>query len=461
MEGFFKRGRVMEYGKNIRGSFKGLIPFLVFVGLYLGSGLILQSKGVELAFYQFPAPVAVFAGIVVAFILFKGSIGEKFDTFVKGCGNQDIIIMCIIYLLAGAFAGVSKSMGGVDSTVNLGLTYIPAQYIAPGLFMIAAFIATATGTSVGSIVAVAPIAVGLADKGGLSLPLVLAAVMGGSMFGDNLSVISDTTIAATRTQGVEMRDKFRINVFIAAPAAALTLLLLLVMGKPEVIPEVQSYDYTLIKVIPYIFVLGLSLVGINVFVVLTGGILLSGAIGMIYGDFTLLGLCKEIYGGFTNMNEIFLLSLLTGGLAAMVTKAGGVQWLLEKIQKNVKGEKSAQIGIAALVGLTDAAVANNTVAIIINGPIAKKMCEKYKVDPRRSAALLDIFSCVGQGMIPYGAQMLILLGFTQGAVSPLQLMPLLWYQQLLAIFAIISIFIPFADKLIREKPWEWALEEGE
>ncbi len=461
MEGFFKRGRVMEYGKNIRGSFKGLIPFLVFVGLYLGSGLILQSKGVELAFYQFPAPVAVFAGIVVAFILFKGSIGEKFDTFVKGCGNQDIIIMCIIYLLAGAFAGVSKSMGGVDSTVNLGLTYIPAQYIAPGLFMIAAFIATATGTSVGSIVAVAPIAVGLADKGGLSLPLVLAAVMGGSMFGDNLSVISDTTIAATRTQGVEMRDKFRINVFIAAPAAALTLLLLLVMGKPEVIPEVQSYDYTLIKVIPYIFVLGLSLVGINVFVVLTGGILLSGAIGMIYGDFTLLGLCKEIYGGFTNMNEIFLLSLLTGGLAAMVTKAGGVQWLLEKIQKNVKGEKSAQIGIAALVGLTDAAVANNTVAIIINGPIAKKMCEKYKVDPRRSAALLDIFSCVGQGMIPYGAQMLILLGFTQGAVSPLQLMPLLWYQQLLAIFAIISLFIPFADKLIREKPWEWALEEGE
>ncbi|GLI55059.1 sodium:proton antiporter [Propionigenium maris DSM 9537] len=448
----------MEYGKNIKGSFKGLIPFLIFIGLYLGSGLILQSKGVELAFYQLPAPVAVFAGIIAAFLLFKGSIGEKFNTFVKGCGNQDIIIMCIIYLLAGAFAGVSKSMGGVDSTVNLGLTYIPAHYIAPGLFMISAFIATATGTSVGSIVAVAPIAVGLADKGGLSLPLVLAAVMGGSMFGDNLSVISDTTIAATRTQGVEMRDKFKVNVFIAAPAAALTLLLLLVMGKPEIVPELQVYDYNFIKVIPYIFVLGLSLVGVNVFVVLTGGIILSGAIGMFYGDFTTLGLCGEIYGGFTNMNEIFLLSLLTGGLAAMVTEAGGVQWLLEKIQKNVKGKKSAQIGISALVALTDAAVANNTVAIIINGPIAKKMCQKYKVDPRKSAALLDIFSCVGQGMIPYGAQMLILLGFTQGAVSPLQLMPLLWYQQLLAIFAIISIFIPFADKLIREKPWVWETE---
>ncbi len=448
----------MEYGKNIKGSFKGLIPFLIFVGLYLGSGLILQSRGVELAFYQLPAPVAVFAGIIAAFILFKGSIGEKFDTFVKGCGNQDIIIMCVIYLLAGAFAGVSKSMGGVDSTVNLGLTYIPAQYIAPGLFMISAFIATATGTSVGSIVAVAPIAVGLADKGGLSLPLVLAAVMGGSMFGDNLSVISDTTIATTRTQGVEMRDKFKVNVFIAAPAAALTLLLLLVMGRPEIVPELQAYDYNFIKVIPYIFVLGLSVVGVNVFVVLTGGIFLSGAIGMFYGDFNLLGLCGEIYGGFKNMNEIFLLSLLTGGLAAMVTKAGGVQWLLEKIQKNVKGKKSAQIGISALVALTDAAVANNTVAIIINGPIAKKMCQKYKVDPRKSAALLDIFSCVGQGMIPYGAQMLILLGFTQGGVSPLQLMPLLWYQQLLALFAIISIFIPFADKLIIEKPWVWEAE---
>ncbi|MGL4646291.1 MAG: Na+/H+ antiporter NhaC family protein, partial [Cetobacterium sp.] len=202
-----------------KGSFKGLIPFLVFIGFYLGSGIILDSMGVELAFYQLPAPVAIFPGIIVAFLLFKGSIKEKFETFLEGCGHQDIITMCIIYLLAGGFAIVSKSMGGVDSTVNLGLTYVPSHYIAPGLFVIAGFISTATGTSVGSIVSLAPIAVGLAEKSGVSMPLVLAALMGGAMFGDNLSIISDTTIAATRTQGVEMKDKFRVNIKIAAPAA--------------------------------------------------------------------------------------------------------------------------------------------------------------------------------------------------------------------------------------------------
>jgi Na+/H+ antiporter NhaC len=444
--------------KKIKSSFKGLIPFFIFIGIYLGSGLLLQSQGVELAFYQLPAPIAAFAGIITAFILFKGTINEKFSTFVKGCGHQDIIIMCIIYLLAGAFAGVSKAMGGVDSTVNLGLTYIPAEYIAAGLFIIAGFISTATGTSVGAIVAIAPIAVGLAEKGGLSLPLVLSAVMGGAMFGDNLSIISDTTIAATRTQGVEMKDKFRINILITAPAAIITIILLIIFGRPEILPEVQNYDFSLIKVLPYLFVLGFSLIGMNVFVVLTGGIVLSGAIGLIYGNFTILTFSKEIYNGFVGMNEIFLLSFLTGGLAAMVTKAGGIQWLLEKIQKTIKGPKTAQLGIGALVGITDMAVANNTVAIIINGSIAKKLCRKYDVDPRKSAAILDIFSCIAQGFIPYGAQMLILVGFAGGKVSPFQVMPLLWYQQLLLISVIISIHIPFADGLMKKNPWVWKVE---
>lgn len=205
-------------------SFIGLIPLLIFVIIYLGTGIVLQMKGVAMAFYQLPSPVAVFVGIIFAFIMFKGTIIEKFDTFLEGCGHQDIITMCIIYLLAGAFAGVSKAMGGVDATVNMGLTYIPAHYIAAGLFIIAAFISTATGTSVGAIVSITPIAVGLAEKSGVPLPLILAAVMGGSMFGDNLSVISDTTIAATKTQGVEMRDKFRVNLYIAAPAAILTII---------------------------------------------------------------------------------------------------------------------------------------------------------------------------------------------------------------------------------------------
>ena len=442
-----------------KSSFIGLVPFIIFILVYLGSGIYFQAKGVEMAFYQLPAPVAIFVGIIFAFLLFKGTMNHKFDSFLKGCGEENIIIMCIIYLLAGAFASVSKSMGGVDATVNFGLTYVPTQYITAGMFIIAAFIATATGTSVGSIVALGPIAVGLAEKSGLSMPIILAALMGGAMFGDNLSVISDTTIAATRTQGVEMRDKFRVNLTIALPAAIITIILLLAFGKPEVIPEAQTYSYSVIKIIPYILVLGLSLVGINVFVVLTLGILVSGVIGFAYGEFTLLKYAQGIYGGFTGMTEIFLLSLLTGGLAVMVREAGGIDWLIEKIQKIIVGKKSAILGIGLLVGLVDVAVANNTVAIIINGPIAKKISNQYKVDPRKTATILDIFSCIAQGAIPYGAQMLILLGFTQGAVSFLDVFPLLWYQGLLLVLSIVSFFIPFADYYINKHPWNWDKEE--
>ncbi|QBD85829.1 Na+/H+ antiporter NhaC family protein [Clostridium tetani] len=444
---------------SVKASGKALIPFLVFVAIYLGSGIILQAQGVEMAFYQLPAPVAIFCGIISAFFILKGTINEKFDALIEGCGNKDIIIMCTIYLLAGGFAAVSKAMGGVDSTVNLGLTFIPPQYITVGLFVITAFISISTGTSVGSIVAVGPIAVGLAEKSGLAMPLVLAAVMGGAMFGDNLSVISDTTIAATRTQGCEMKDKFRINIFIAAPAAIITIILLLILGRPEVAPSIQTYDYNVIKVLPYLFVLILALIGINVFVVLTGGIILSGAIGLFYGEFTVITFSQEIFNGFSGMIDIFLLSMFTGGLAHMITKAGGIEFLLRKIKRRVKSKKSAELGIGILAAITDAAVANNTVAIIINGPIAKEMCNEYKVDPRRSAAMLDIFSCIMQGIIPYGAQMLILLSFTKGAVTPFQLIPLLWYQQLLGVSAIVSMFVPFADGLIKKEPWNWDNEE--
>ena len=422
-----------------KGNFIGLIPFIIFVGIYLGSGIVLNNMGVELAFYQLPAPVAAMAGIISAFILFKGSIKEKFETFIAGCGHSDIIVMCIIYLLAGAFGGVSSAMGGVDSVVNTGLTFIPPQFIPAGLFIIGAFIATATGTSVGSIVALGPVAVGLAEKGGLSLPITLAAVMGGAMFGDNLSIISDTTIAATRTQGVEMKDKFKANIKLAAPAAIICIILLLIVGRPETIAEMESYSYSFIKIIPYLMVLILAVAGMNVFAVLTGGILLSGVIGIFYGDFTILTFTKEIYAGFSKMEEIFLLSFLTGGLAQMVTKAGGIQWILNHVQSKVKGKRSAQLGVATLVSLTDAAVANNTVAIIINGSLAKNLGDKYGVDRKRNAALLDIFSCIVQGIIPYGAQMLILLSFAGGSVTPFEVIPLLWYQQLLAVFALISI----------------------
>lgn len=433
--------------QHTKSSFVGLVPLLIFIFFYLGTGIFLQMKNVPMAFYQLPSPVAVSLGIIGAFILFKGSIKEKCDTFLQGCGHQDIITMCIIYLLAGAFANTAKAMGGVDSTVNLALNYIPVQFLAPGMFIVAAFISTATGTSVGAIVSIAPIAVGLADKSGVSLPLILAAVMGGSMFGDNLSVISDTTIAATRTQGVEMKDKFRINLYIAIPAAVITVILLLIFGAPDKITQLGILQFNVIKVIPYIAVLILAVSGINVFIVLTLGIIIAGAIGLFFGNFSLLTLAKEISAGFENMNEIFLLSLLSGGLGAMTAKAGGIQWIIDKIQKIIIGKKTAKLGIGLLVSLTDMAVANNTVAIIINGSIAKKISHKYKVDPKESAALLDIFSCIFQGMIPYGAQMLILLNFAQDKVSPVTLISLLWYQMLLLTVTLIFIKYDLSEKI--------------
>ena len=425
--------------KKNQDNFIGLVPLIIFVLFYLGTGIILQLKGIPMAFYQLPSPIAVFIGIISAFILFKGSIQEKFNTFLEGCGHQDIITMCIIYLLAGAFAGVAKAMGGVDSTVNLALSYIPVKFLVPSIFIVGSFISTATGTSVGAIVSIAPIAVGLAEKSGVSLSLILAAVMGGAMFGDNLSIISDTTIASTRTQGVEMKDKFRVNLNIAIPSAILTIILLLIFGMPENIVPLEVLDYSFLKVVPYLIVLVLALSGINVFIVLTCGILIAGSIGIFHGNFTFLSLSKEIYNGFIGMNEIFLLSLLSGGLANMTTKAGGIQWLIGHIQKLIIGKKTAKLGIGLLVALIDMAVANNTVAIIISGPISKDITKKYDIDPRESAAILDTFSCIFQGMIPYGAQMLILLNFASGKVSPLELISLLWYQMLLFLFTLIFI----------------------
>ena len=433
----------MEKLDKKKGNGLALLPFVIFVSVYLISGIILQIKGTEMAFYQFPAPIAAMIGIIFAFILVKGTLDEKVDIFIKGCGDDDIIIMCIIYLLAGAFSSVSDAMGGVESTVNLGLTLIPAKFITVGIFVIGAFISISTGTSVGTIVAVAPIAVELAEKAGLNLPLALGALVGGAMFGDNLSIISDTTIAATRTQGVSMKDKFRANIGFALPAALVTIVLLLIFGKPITTPQVQEYTFDIIKVVPYIFVLVAALIGVNVFVVLTGGIVISSAIGLYYGSFNLLECVQTIYSGFTGMIDIFLLSLLTGGLANMVSKGGGLDWLLYRVNRGIKGKKSAQLGISALVSLTDAATANNTVSIIVTGKLAKELSKEHEIDPRKTASLLDAFSCVMQGLIPYGAQLLIAGSFTNGLLSPVQIIPYIWYTFILAIFAILSIVTPF------------------
>lgn len=426
-----------------------LLPFLVFVFSFLGAGIWLQD------FYALPAPVAVVLGITAAFILLKGSVEAKVEALIRGCGDSKIITMCLIYLLAGAFATVTKAVGGVDATVNLGLSVLPVQYLGLGIFLLAAFLSTATGTSVGAIVALGPIAVGLANQSGSSMPLLLGALLGGAMFGDNLSFISDTTIAATQTQGCSMRDKFRVNILIAGPAALLTLGLLLFVGlgtaaAPQGLPQVQEYNF--LQILPYLLVIVLAISGVNVFVVLTLGTLASGALGLASGSLELLELGRGVYEGFTGMTEIFLLSLLTGGLAQMVSEAGGIDFLLRKISRATRGQRSAQAGIGALVGGTNSAIANNTVSIVVTGEVAKEISEKYSLDKRKTAALLDIFACVVQGLLPYGAQILILLSYTSGSISFLDLWANAWYLYLLLLFSLLAIYTPYVDRFLDKKP---------
>ena len=416
-----------------------LIPLGVFLLLFLGVGLYFHFKGEDFAFYKLPAPIAAVAGIIVAFFIAKGSVNEKMHTFIKGVGDSTIITMCLIYLLAGGFSVVVKAMGGIDSTVNFGLSVIPSSLILPGIFIIGAFIATAMGTSMGTIAAVTPIAADVAMKTGMSLPLAVATVVGGAMFGDNLSIISDTTIAATKTQGVEMRDKFIMNFKIAIPAAVLTLIIVAIAGEAGTVPS--GLEYNLIKIIPYLVVLILALLGMNVFIVLILGTIIAGVIGLAHGSFTILEFVNKIWEGFGSMQEIFILSLLIGGLAAMMTKAGGIAYLLDLINRKIKGVKGAEFGIGILVSLADICTANNTVAIVISGPMAKDIAKENGVDPRRSASILDIFACVWQGIIPYGAQ--LLLAGSIAKISPIQIMSGLYYIYLLGISIIVAIFLGF------------------
>lgn len=426
-----------------------LVPFLIFVFTFLGAGILLSD------FYALPSPVAVVIGIISAFFLLKGSVNDKVDALIRGCGNSQIMTMCLIYLLAGAFAAVSKAAGGVDATVSLGLSILPVEYLALGTFLLAVFLSTATGTSVGTVVALGPIAVGLAEQSQSSLPLLLGSLLGGAMFGDNLSFISDTTIAATQTQECKMRDKFKVNLLIAGPAALLTIVLLLVAGhSPGAATGIAGTagDFTLWHIVPYLLVIVLAVMGVHVFVVLCIGTLAAGTLGLAYGSLDLLAFSKHVYEGFRDMTEIFLLSMLTGGLAEMVREAGGIQYLLEKITGAISDKRSAQLGIAALVSGTNAAIANNTVSIVVTGPVAKDISSTYQVDKRKTAALLDIFSCVVQGLLPFGAQLLILLSFTGGTVSFLDIWANAWYLYLLLLFSLLAIYTPFVDRYLSKQP---------
>lgn len=437
---------------DIKPKGSALIPFVVFIAIYLGVGLILQFQGVEMAFYQFPSVAAMFIALIVAFFMTKGPFIERFKLFSQGAAKTDIIMMLMIYLLAGAFSQVSAVMGGRDATVNLGLSIVPVPFLAAGIFVISAFMGTATGTSMGTIGAIVPIAVGVADKSGVSLPLIVGACVGGAMFGDNLSMISDTTIAATTSQGCEMRDKFKMNFLIAVPAAIVTIVILLIAGRPETAAEMGDLSFNFLKVIPYLAVLILALCGVNVFIVLAGGIFLSGIIGIATGSIDIFQFAQAIWDGFTGMNEVFFLTLFCAGMAEMITYNGGLAWIIEKLRKMMKGQKSAQLGIAALVSLTDLATANNTIAIVVTGKVAKDISQEFDVDPRKSASLLDIFSCIFQGVIPYGAQLLSAAALTNAAIdgisiSSMDFVPYVWYVWVLLVFALIDIFIPYADKI--------------
>ena len=416
-------------------KFSALIPLFVFVFTFLGVGIYQND------FYALPAPIAVIIGIIVAFLLFKQSINSKISTLLKGCGDDKILTMCLIYLLAGAFASITNATGSVDAIVNLGLDYIAIEYIYVGIFIIAGFLSISTGTSVGAIVALAPIVVGFADNSNAELAILCGALLGGSMFGDNLSVISDTTIAATQSLGTKMSDKFKENIKIAIPAALLTIAILVFQGLGLETTETETvvYNYSVIKILPYVLVIILSIIGLNVFTTLLLGVVSAGLLGILYGDFTLIESTKIAYTGFTNMTEIFLLSLLTGGLAALVERNGGIEFILVNIKKLIKNKKTAQLGIGALVSTINMAIANNTVSIIIAGPIAKTINDEYALDNKKTASILDVFACIFQGLLPYGAQVLMILSFSKGKIDYVDLVSNSWYLLLLFIYTILFI----------------------
>ena len=407
-----------------------------------------------MAFYQFPSVVAMTIAVILAFLMYhKTGIDNNFKLFARGAGDENIMTMLMIFLLAGAFSSVAGAMGGVSSTANLGLAIIPPRFIVPGIFIIAAFLSTATGTSMGTVGAIVPIAYNMAKTADLNMSFVVAAVLTGAMFGDNLSMISDTTIAATRTQGVDLKDKFKTNAWISIPSALITLSLMVIFSKGGTVAG--NLDYNLIKVVPYVLVLGLALLGLNVFAVLIIGILSAAAVGVGTGAIGLMEVAAKIWTGYQGMIEVFILSMFVGGLAELTKHYGGLKWIIDKTSKLLKGPKSASVGIAALAALTDAATANNTVAIIVTGEIAKEISEKYKIDPRRTASFLDIFSCIMQGFIPYGAQFLLIASLTKNAVNPTSMIPYNWYLIILGIMSLISVVFPSYNRIVCKGEWNW------
>ncbi|MDK2564494.1 Na+/H+ antiporter NhaC family protein [Romboutsia sedimentorum] len=422
---------------NNKGSLLALSPILVFLVLFLGSGIITGD------FYKMPALTAFVIAAGIAFMINpKESLDTKMEVFCKSAGDSNILIMLVIFLLAGAFGSVAKAMGGVDSTVNLSLSVLPPNLLVPGLFLVVCFISTSMGTSVGTISALTPIALGISEKTGMPLELLVAIIVGGSMVGDNLSMISDTTIAAASTQGCQMKDKVKMNFFVVLPAALISLVIIAVISSGYGTTSAEAGSFEIIKVVPYVAVLVGALAGANVFVLLGGGILFAGAIGIFTNTIDIWGFIGAVSEGMAGMQELCILVLVVGGVIGLIKHNGGIEFILNFITSKIKTATGAKFGIALLASIIDLCTANNTITIITAGPLAKDIGEKYDLDPRKIASMLDIFASCWQGMIPYGAQILTAVGIA--GVSSVAIIKYLHYPIFLLIFGIISITIDFS-----------------
>ena len=423
---------------------KGLLalsPLGVFILIYLVTSLIAGD------FYKVPITVAFMIASIYAVTVSGGiPLRKRINIYSRGAGTSQMMLMIWIFILAGAFAHTAKMMGAIDATVNLTLTLLPGSMLLAGLFLAACFISLSVGTSVGTIVALTPIAAGVAQQTGTSVPFMTAIVVGGAFFGDNLSFISDTTIAATSTQGCRLSDKFRANAFIVVPAAMVILAVYLIMGSnmhsPQNVGEVE-----ILKVIPYLIVLLAAIVGMNVMAVLVIGLMLTGIIGMLMGAFDVFGWFGHMGQGIVGMGELIIITMMAGGLLELIKHNGGIDYLIERMTRHVKDKRGAELSIAALVSLVDLCTANNTVAIITVGGIAKQVGDRYGVDNRKAASILDTFSCTVQGLIPYGAQLLMAAGLA--GLNPVSIVPYLYYPVAIGIAALLSILLRYPKRYSR------------
>ena len=422
---------------------RALLPILIFLIIYLGSGIYFEYinplEG-QMGFYVISVVVAFGLALIVAFAQNRAlSFDQKIHLCAQGIGDDNIVIMLFIFLMAGAFSGLASAAGGASSTAGLMLDIIPGNLAVPGLFVIACLISMSMGTSVGTITVLVPIAAEIVRNTGMSMPFVVATVVGGSMFGDNLSVISDTTIAATRTQGVEMKDKFKVNIRVALPAAILTIVILIIYTLRHPAADIAHYDFNIWLALPYFIVLLLALLGVNVFLVLGIGIVLFFLIGGSAGTISFSSGFLAMGDGTNGMFETMIVTILVASISALMRAYGGFAALLAFIRKHARSKRGGMIGIGMLTGLMDIATANNTVAIVIAAPIAKEITREYDIDPRQTASLLDTWSCVFQGIIPYGAQLLV--AATLSGISSITIIPYLFYPFLLAACTLISMLV--------------------